>query len=160
MSTLQSVSSHGALSPIQPPSLPLPTPKLKSGSSVSDVSLGKGPDLESEEEIYTDDDNPDLAIGGFRRRSVLADSIFSQSTGKSLVTNFAEGRAISSSPEVPTKQLRETIGVDLSPDSPLANTFSVRKTPTKPTNYDADDTSTGVELIKKDGVKEEAPAKR
>mmetsp|Transcript_27295 Transcript_27295/g.51726 ORF Transcript_27295/g.51726 Transcript_27295/m.51726 type:complete len:543 (+) Transcript_27295:174-1802(+) len=76
-------------------------------------------DLSLDTEVDTD---PDLLIGTFRRRSVIASSVLSSASQRNL------GQAISDSLPV---------------DSPLADTFSVRRSPKAPTLYDGD---TGIEM--------------
>ncbi|GMH49484.1 hypothetical protein TL16_g07210 [Triparma laevis f. inornata] len=76
------------------------------------------------DELRLDDDistDPDLLIGTFRRRSVIATSTFSSASQRNLGVS-------------PTAQ---------SPDSPLADAFSVRRTPKAPTLYDEEE---GIEL--------------
>ena len=146
-STVSSTHSGVAKGSSPPAGVDYPPPSAPATVVRIGLDGGKGNDEELIGDLDHDDVDPDLDIGCFRRRSVLAESIFSQSSGKSMVTSFT---GASPPPPGGLAQLQ----VEMIPDSPLAHTFAVRKTPTRPTNYDFDD-APGVELTKTEGGKED-----
>mmetsp|Transcript_28684 Transcript_28684/g.57379 ORF Transcript_28684/g.57379 Transcript_28684/m.57379 type:complete len:602 (+) Transcript_28684:267-2072(+) len=146
-------------------------------TEVKNVIIDTNVDINVDEPRKDDDDDkeddkstksnlnpdPDLDIGCFRRRSVVNNSIFSQSSHlssqrTSTRTSTRTSPDVSPSPPSGLQQnveLHKSSIADSPLASPLANTFSVRKTPTRPTNYDMDDAGApAIELTKTDGADE------